>query len=292
MEGRSIFRIYNRLWCLLLCFFLGLTLVQCGKLSTDEIVDPLRFEQPTKVTDPPATNSFSASTISTPQNPTPVPSEKETDKKLNGDGIDDQNLAVNQQQKPIIDAFNKLDEGLFFSNIPRDMQVGRKEIIEAGIAKEKVDIQGLVLDGSGKLVIEKGIVYNPLSVKIDLNVDSEDFDVKAISTGNKTTIAPNGKPEKWQWQITPLSAGTRNIFLTANVSFDVPELKSKFNRDIKATAQEVLVKRQLLQTISAFLLKHWLKLLIILLSPVFGHFFWTLLIEKLLSRKTTVKSDV
>lgn len=286
---------------MVLSFFLGLTAVQCAKPPTDISNRDLEIKDHKALTAREKPNTFSSSAIGNSVDSTSESIQNKTDsskKESNLDGADDENIALNanqtidQKQQAIIDAFKKLDEGLFFSNIPQEMQVGKKEIIEAGIAKEKVDIQGLALDGSGQLIFEQEFFYNPLAVEIDLNVDSEAFEVKAISTGNKSTIAPNGKPEIWKWQITPLTAGTRNIFLTANVSFDVPELKSKFNRDIKATAQEVLVKGDLFQTIRSFLVKHWLKLLIVLLAPILGNFFWTLLIEKILNRKNTVKSDV
>lgn len=286
---------------MVLSFFLGLTAVQCTSSPTNVSTEDLEIKEPQTLVDTQKVDRFSSGAVGNSENSTSESIQAQTDsskKESNLPNTDDKNIVPNQtqtqdqKQQAIIDAFNKLDEGLFFSNIPQEMQVGQKEIVEAGIAKDKVDIQGLALDGSGKLIFEPGIFYNPLAVEIDLNVDSEAFEVKAISTGNKSTIAPNGKLEKWQWQITPLTAGTRNIFLTANVSFDVPELESKYNRDIKATTQEVVVKSNLLQTISGFFVKHWLKIFIVLLAPILGNFFWTLLIEKILSRTNTVKSDV
>lgn len=299
---KSIFINSSRIWCVILCFFLGFTLVQCAKSPTDTPIEAPGISLSEAETDRISTASKDAG--SQPIDTTPNQSSRENENQgdsfkdnihsvyMDGEKILNTKKNIDLQERIIIETFDKLDKGVFFSNIPNQMKVGQEEAIEAGLIKEKTDLYELNLDRARKLTFEKEITYNPLAVEINLNVDLEKFAVKKISTGKKSTVTPNGKPELWKWQITPLTPGKSNIFLTANVSFEVPELEQVYYREINATTQQVSVKSNLLETIGDFIIRNWLKFLIVLLAPILGIFFWTLLLEKLLNRIITIKSDV
>ena len=117
---------------------------------------------------------------------------------------------VSAQAEPLLEAYQQLEEGEFFHNIPQQVQVNQPFIIEAGIGEEVTQAMLDTLDIEGPVTVSQGVVYNPLQADLVLLAAPEDkFSVEAIVEGRRPAIA--NEPVSWKWLVTPLAPGEYSL---------------------------------------------------------------------------------
>lgn len=165
----------------------------------------------------------------------------------------------------IENSLNKLPLGIAFHNVPINMRVGESDIIEAGmvISMSRKEIEKELL-GSKDIKIKERVRYNPIGVKMFLDVDKEAFKTRLVSELEQPVISQ--MPSIWRWEITPIKSGRKLVILRATSEIKVPELNinRKVNTEIFKDIREVKVN--LSYSTTEFIGKSWKEIVGILIG--------------------------
>jgi len=145
----------------------------------------------------------------------------------------------------ISQAIDYLQKAQVFYNIPNEMKVGMKEVIQVSIAKEFTEaLSQEFQQTSHGITGKKEIQYDPRSIIISLVADPDSFKIYPVE-GVKQFIAP-GQPATWRWEVKPLKQGSHLLELRAFAEFYIPELgENPYPLPINIFSNQILVKSNL-----------------------------------------------
>ena len=152
-------------------------------------------------------------------------------------------------------ALADLPVGQVYHNVPKEMQVGVTDIIEAGIAPEITEKIEKEIKGRGEVQVQSGVRFNPSETEMKLIVDPEQFKVVPIKVGPQ--FVSSSIPGKWSWNVTPLKDGENLIDIKATVNLKVPELKISHPVEVEVFSETRRVDVNWGYSMSQFISTNW-----------------------------------
>ena len=152
-------------------------------------------------------------------------------------------------------ALADLPVGQVYHNVPKEMQVGVSEIIEAGIAPQVTEKIKKEIKGRGEIQVQSRVRFNPSATEMKLVVDPEQFKVVPIKAGSQ--FVSSSVPGKWIWNVTPLKDGENLIAIKATVNLKVPELKISHPVEVEVFSEVRRVDVNWGYSMSQFISTNW-----------------------------------
>ncbi|WP_416667973.1 hypothetical protein [Egbenema bharatensis] len=153
----------------------------------------------------------------------------------------------------------RLPLGEVYHNIPQEMQVGKAEIIEAGVAPEITEKIRQEAQGQGEITTFSGVRFNPSGVNMELVASPDVFDVLEVRGGEQ--FVTSELPGKWIWQVRPLKPGEHLIVVKAKLDLNVPELGVTRPVEVEVFRDARNVKANWGYSLRGFLTANWKELL-------------------------------
>ncbi|MBW4623596.1 MAG: hypothetical protein KME17_30085 [Cyanosarcina radialis HA8281-LM2] len=166
------------------------------------------------------------------------------------------------QLPPIDRELCKLPVGEAYHNVPEDMRVGDKQIIQAGIApKITPDLRREI---PGEPTVKRGVKFDPQGVDMQLLVNPDEFKVFKVKGGKQFVTAKI--PGEWIWEVTPLKPGKSLIVVQATVDLKVPQLNVSRPITVEVFSDTREVEVNWTYSISEFVSKNWKEVLSLIIG--------------------------
>jgi hypothetical protein len=162
-------------------------------------------------------------------------------------------------EREIVNALTQIPKGDVYHNVPKEMQVGVLETIEAGIAPKVTEQIRKRLQGRGDIDVESGVRFDPSGMEIKLVTQPNEFQVFEVKGGEQFVTA--NTPGKWIWRVKPLVAGDNLIVIKAIVKLNVPKLGIIRPVEVEVFSATRKVQVNLAYSISQFITVNWKEVL-------------------------------
>lgn len=154
-----------------------------------------------------------------------------------------------------IDQVGLSRKGVLLHNIPAEMTVQNKEIIEVRAAK-KISLELTQrLAGNGDAEISQVKVLSTMGTILTGTENYFDIDLK--NTEEKTI--EGNEFAQWIYEVTPEEAGTPDLYLTLYLVLETPEGKYKY--ELPTIRKTVTVRSNAVATGTSFLTRNWKELI-------------------------------
>jgi hypothetical protein len=163
---------------------------------------------------------------------------------------------------PVGDVLAGLPMGRVLFDCPPVMRVQHSDRVEVRVSGDPKEDLASGLQGRG-VQIEPSKIAPVMKVTLTPDEDGV-FDVKQLSEAEQLT---GGSYSQWVWSVTPLKAGTHNLYVTVNVVVDVPGLGPQ-KREIPVLTQAVKVRTDVSYSTGQFWRKNWQWLMTTLVIPL------------------------
>jgi hypothetical protein len=162
-------------------------------------------------------------------------------------------------ERAITNALAQIPKGEVYSNVPKEMQVGVSETIEAGITPRVTEQIRKELKGRGDINVESGVRFDPSGTNMELVAQRDEFEVFEAKGGVQFVTA--NTPGKWIWRVKPLKAGNNLIRIRATVKLNVPKLGVTRLFEVEVFNATREVKVNLAYSIRQFVTTNWKEVL-------------------------------
>ena len=162
-------------------------------------------------------------------------------------------------ERAITNALAQIPKGDVYHNVPKEMQVGVSETIEAGIAPKVTEQIRKKLKGRGDINVESGVRFDPSGMEMKLVAQPDEFEVFEAKGGEQFVTADT--PGKWIWRVKPLKAGNSSIIIKAIVKLSVPKLGVTRSVEVEVFSATRKVQVNLAYSIRQFVTTNWKEVL-------------------------------
>lgn len=163
---------------------------------------------------------------------------------------------ITESQKPkiIADVIKKLDKGQIRYNLPKEMTVGKSDIIDVLIiASETENIHKYSIKGNGDSVVESIKVSSVMQV----DLTGSKFNIKPLFS-NKEKLVTDTSSTTWRWKITPKKVGYQRLTLTVMVNIEIPGYEDEIlPYEYKVFDKDITVKVNTIYSVKEFLKTNW-----------------------------------
>lgn len=150
-------------------------------------------------------------------------------------------------------------KGRVMFNPPEEMRVYKKERIEVRITQNIEEDLTQKLKGRGYPQIEKILVGSVMKASLS----GDDFKIEVLS--DEEQALGLSKHSQWEWNVTPLKAGKKLLYLSISISIILKEFGEK-KQSLPVMEKKIHVKVNLSGSLIVFIKKRWVAIITFIIS--------------------------